>query len=106
MEGIRRALVLGPVLIAGTVIEHAPSVGPLCILISLAILVFCCISCLFWGFLLPYVWCTQHKHTVLCACPVPVTQMASFVNLIAFMESSDSSVRLLVSTLLFSDRPL
>ena len=29
VEGIRRALVLGPVLIAGTVIEQAPSLGPL-----------------------------------------------------------------------------
>ena len=28
MEGIRRALVLGLVLIAGTTIEQAPSVGP------------------------------------------------------------------------------
>ena len=29
MEGIRRVLVLGLVLIAGTAIEEAPSVGPL-----------------------------------------------------------------------------
>ena len=29
MEGIRRTLVLALVLIAGTAIEHAPSVGPL-----------------------------------------------------------------------------
>ena len=29
MEGIRRALVIGLVLIAGTAIEQAPSVGPL-----------------------------------------------------------------------------
>ena len=29
VEGIRRALVLGLVLIAGTAIEQAPSVGPL-----------------------------------------------------------------------------
>ena len=28
VEGIRRALVLGLVLIAGTAIEHAPSIGP------------------------------------------------------------------------------
>ena len=32
MEGIRRALVLGLVLIAGTSIEKAPSVGPLYII--------------------------------------------------------------------------
>ena len=29
MEGIRRALVLGPVLMARTAIEQAPSVGPI-----------------------------------------------------------------------------
>ena len=34
VEGIRRALVLGLVLIAGTAIEYAPSVGPLIRIIS------------------------------------------------------------------------
>ena len=38
----------------------------------------------------------------LCACPYSVTLMASFVNLIAFMESSDCKHRSLVSTMLFS----
>ena len=37
VESIRRALVLGLVLIAGTTIEHAPSVGPLLLLVSLHI---------------------------------------------------------------------
>ena len=36
VEGIRRALVLGPVPIAGTAIDQAPSVGP-CSLYSLSL---------------------------------------------------------------------
>ena len=45
-------------------------------------------------FLLPYVWCRQHKPIVkeavtdiMCAFPDPVTLIASFVNLIEFMDS-------------------
>ena len=41
-----------------------------------------------------------------CACPDQVTQMSSFGNLTSFMESSDSRLRSLVSTLLFSNRLL
>ena len=40
------------------------------------------------------------------ACHDQVTQMAYFVNLIAFMETSNNRLRSLVSTLLFSDRLL
>ena len=36
-------------------------------------------------------------------CPDQVNQMASFVNLIIFMESSHNSLRSLLSTLLFSN---
>ena len=65
MEGIRRALVLGIVLIAGTVIEYAPSVGR-CYSLSLAN-IYCCrptTSHLFGG-VLPYFEVTGH--------PVPVS---------------------------------
>ena len=42
VEGIRRALVLGLVLIAGTVIEQAPSVGPPGILVCSRFLISVC----------------------------------------------------------------
>ena len=42
MEGIRRALALGLVLIAVTAIEHTPSVGPLEILVCSTFLISVC----------------------------------------------------------------
>ena len=39
MEGIRRELVLGLVLIEGTVIEHTPCVGPLNLLVIIHFLI-------------------------------------------------------------------
>ena len=39
MEGIRRELVLGLVLIEGTVIEHTPCVGPLNLLVIIHLLI-------------------------------------------------------------------
>ena len=43
---------------------------------------------------------------IVCACPGPVTLMAYFINLFAFMESSDCRLCSLVSTLQFSETPL
>ena len=40
---------------------------------------------------------------IACTCPDQLTHMAYFVNLIAFMESSENKLCSLVSTLMFSD---